>query len=65
MHNIHDIKSIRNQNVFKSKCNVNGGTRNTKFYVINQHKNDTCHMQSLGKDFYLGTIGSFDCVLIL
>jgi hypothetical protein len=26
---------------------------------INQCKNDTCHVQSLEKDFYLGTFGFF------
>jgi hypothetical protein len=30
MHNIHDIKSTCNQN--------------TRFKVINQHKNDMCHV---------------------
>ncbi len=30
------------------------------FKFINQCKNDTCHVQSLEKDFYLGTPGSFD-----
>jgi hypothetical protein len=29
-----------------------------KFKVINQHKIDTCHVQSLEKDFYLGTLSS-------
>jgi hypothetical protein len=44
------------------KCNVKGGTQNTIFEFINQHKNDTCHVQSLEKDFYFGTLGSFDYV---
>jgi hypothetical protein len=35
------------------KCNSKGGTQNTNFKVINQHKNDMCHVQSLGKDFTL------------
>jgi hypothetical protein len=47
------------------KCNVKKGTQNIKFKVINQHKNDTCHVQSLEKDFYLGTPSSFDCVFTL
>ncbi len=33
-----------------------------KVKVINQHKNDMCHAQSLEKDFYLGAFDSFDCV---
>jgi hypothetical protein len=36
--------------------------QNTTFEVINQHKNKTCHVQSLEKDFYLGTLGSFNYV---
>jgi hypothetical protein len=31
-----------------------------KFKIIDQHMNSThCHMQSLEKDSYLGTFGSF------
>jgi hypothetical protein len=41
MHNIHDIKSICNQNVF-IKYSVKGSARNIIFSVINQHKNDMC-----------------------
>jgi len=41
MHNIHDIKSIYNQNVF-IKYNVKRSAWNINFKVINQHKNDTC-----------------------
>jgi len=44
------------------KCNVKLSTWNKKIKVINQHKNDTCNVQSLEKDFYLGTFGSFDYV---
>ncbi len=33
-----------------------------KIKVINQHKNDMCHMQSLEKEFYLDALNSFDCV---
>ncbi len=45
MYNIHDIKSICSQNVFISKkCSVKWGIQNTKFQIINQHKNDTNHM---------------------
>jgi hypothetical protein len=29
---------------------------------INQHKNDTCHVQSLETDFYLSALGFFYCV---
>ncbi len=36
------------------KCNVKWGTQNINFKIINQHKNDMCHVQSLEKDFYLG-----------
>jgi len=34
--------------------------QNIKFEVINQQKNDTCHVQFLEKDFYLGVLDSFD-----
>jgi hypothetical protein len=34
------------------------GMKNTKFNIINQQKNATCHMQSFKND-YLGTLGSF------
>jgi hypothetical protein len=44
------------------KCNVKRGIQNTKFKVINQHKNDMCHVQSLEKDFYLSAPNSFDYV---
>jgi hypothetical protein len=47
------------------KCNVKGGTQNINFKVINQHKNDMCHVQSLKKDFYLGTLGVFYYVFTL
>jgi hypothetical protein len=33
--------------------------QNTKYKIINQRNNDTCHMQSLEKDFNLGTPYSF------
>jgi hypothetical protein len=36
------------------KCNVKWGTQNKKFKIIHQHKYDTCHVESLKKDFYLG-----------
>ncbi len=42
------------------KCSVKWGIQNTKFEVINQCKNDTCHVQSLEKDFYLSNPSSFD-----
>ncbi len=38
------------------KCNVKWSTQNIKFKVINQHKNDTCYVQSLEKDFYLTSL---------
>jgi hypothetical protein len=44
------------------KCNVKWGTLNIEFKVINQHKNNTCHVQSLEKDFYLSIHSSFDHV---
>ncbi len=60
MHNIHDIK---NQFIVKIHlyltCNVKLGIQSTKFKVINQHKNDMHHAQSLEKDFYHGTPNSF------
>jgi hypothetical protein len=43
-------------------CDVKLGIQNTKFKDINQHKNDTCHVQSLEEDFYLDALSSFDCV---
>jgi hypothetical protein len=46
------------------KCSVKWGTQNTNFKVINQHKNDMCHVQSLEKDFHLGVLSSFDRVFI-
>ncbi len=36
--------------------------QNKILYIINQHKNDTCHVQSLEKDFYLGVLDSLDHV---
>jgi hypothetical protein len=47
------------------KCNVEGGFQNTNFKIINQHRNDTCHVQSLEKDFYIGAPCSFDHVFTL
>jgi len=44
------------------KYNVKEGTRNTNFKIINQHKNDMCHVQYLENDFYLGAFSSFDRV---
>ncbi len=44
------------------KCNVNKGTWNTNFKVINQHKNDMCYVKSLEMHFYLGALNSFDHV---
>ncbi len=38
------------------------GALKKKLKIINQHKNDMCHVQSLERDFYLGTPSSFDCV---
>jgi hypothetical protein len=46
MHNIHDIKSICNQNVF-IKYSVKGNTWTTNFKIINQNKNDMCDVKSL------------------
>jgi hypothetical protein len=41
------------------KCSGKWGIWNIKLKVINQHKNDMCHVQSFEKDFYLGALGSF------
>jgi hypothetical protein len=41
---------------------LKGVTQNINFKVINQQKNDTCHVKSLEKDCYLGALGSFDYV---
>ncbi len=60
------IYMIQNQFVVKIyvylKCNVEGCTLKTIFQVIKQHKNNTCHVQSLERDFYLGAPGFVDCV---
>jgi hypothetical protein len=65
MHNIHDIKSFLVKMHLYLKCNVKGGTQSTNFKVINQHKNDAWHVQTLEKDFYLGSPNSFDRVFTL
>jgi hypothetical protein len=44
------------------KWNIKWGIWNIKFKVINQHKNDTCHVQPLENDFYLDALSSFDYV---
>jgi hypothetical protein len=62
MHNIHDIKSTLVKMHLYFKCNVKEGTRNTNYEIVNQHKNDTCYVQSLEKNFYLGALSSFDHV---
>jgi len=62
MHNVHDIKLIVVKIYLYLKCNVRWGIRNTNFKVINQHKNDMCHMQSLKMDFYFSALSSFDFV---
>jgi hypothetical protein len=54
------IYMIYNQFVVKIylylKCNVTRGTRNIDCKVINQHKNDTCHVRSLEKSFTLAPL---------
>ncbi len=47
------------------KCSIKWGTQNRKFKVRNQHKNETCHVQSLKKDFYLIALSSFNHVFSL
>jgi hypothetical protein len=44
---------------------VKGRTWNANFKVINQHKNEMCHVHSLEKDFYRGAPNSFDHVFTL
>jgi len=44
---------------------LKGVTQNTNFKVINQHKNDMCHVKSLEKDFYLGAFSYSNCVFTL
>jgi hypothetical protein len=39
--------------------------KNTKFRIINQIMKVTCHMEFLEKDFYFGTLSSFEYVSIL
>jgi hypothetical protein len=46
-------------------CNVKIGIQNTNYKIINQHKNDTCHVQSLKKYFYFGSPKSFYHVFTL
>jgi hypothetical protein len=36
--------------------------KDTKFKIINQYRNATCHMQSLETDFYFSAFNSFDYV---
>jgi len=35
--------------------------QNFKFEIVNQCKNNTCHVHFLEKDFYLDTLRYFDC----
>jgi len=58
MDNIHDIRSICGHSTHIDKLSM----ENTKFRIINQHKNAMCHIQSLENDFYLNALGSFDHV---
>jgi len=60
MHNIYNIKSNCSQNVFifNMKCFI--GYPKYKFLSYKPtYRNDTCHVKSLEKDFYLATLGSF------
>jgi hypothetical protein len=58
MYNIHDIKSRCSQYIYiYGKHNSKHGMKNAKFLITNQHMNATCHMKSLEKDFYIGTLG--------
>jgi hypothetical protein len=41
------------------------GIQNTNYKIINHHKNDTCHVQSLEKYFYFGAPKSFYHVFTL
>jgi hypothetical protein len=40
---------------------VKWGIQNTNLSFIDQCKNDTCPVQSLKNDFYLGALRSSDC----
>ncbi len=62
MHNIHDIKSNQMKTYLYLTPNGKLNMKNTKFRIINQHKNAMCHIQSLENDFYLNALGSFDHV---
>jgi hypothetical protein len=44
MHNIHDIRSKFNQKYLYLTPNGKFSMKNTKFRIINQHMNVTCHM---------------------
>jgi hypothetical protein len=46
-------------------CNVKMGIQNTNYKIINQHKNDMCHVQPLEKYFYFGAPNSFYHVFTL
>jgi hypothetical protein len=55
MDNIHDIRSICSDSTHIDKLSM----ENTKFRIINQHRNVMCHIQSLENDFYNSALGSF------
>jgi hypothetical protein len=65
MQNTHDIKSILFKFYLHLTCSVKLNIQNTKFKIINQHRNDMCHVQSLENDFYHGTVCSFCYVFTL
>jgi hypothetical protein len=62
MHNICDINQILVKTYLYLTNSIKLDIPNTKFWVTNQHINDTSHVQSLEMDFYLSAPSSFDYV---
>jgi hypothetical protein len=46
------------------KSSLKGGIQKINYKIINQHKNNRCHVYSLEKDFYRGAPNFFNCVFI-
>jgi len=65
MHNIYDIGLRCNKNIFIFNTQLKIVYEKCKYKIIDQHMNATFQMQSLKKDFNLGTFGSFYYVALL
>jgi hypothetical protein len=59
MHNVHDINNFVVEMYLYLTCSVKLNIQNIKFKVINQHKNDTCHVQSLEMTFTFSPLAPF------